>query len=199
MDLELCCFATQLLGTVEINDGVAAWAQALGGLVAIGVAYYVGQLPAKHGREARKAEQIAFCTTLKRAADFAFGTYVEAMLAADTGDWIRFLSAIGPAAEAKTDGLILKALEEPLSHWPNGETYLATQMFAFSIRKVAALADRPIEVGKDQWDQSVALANARLRALDRAKTRLDDAIAAAVREIRSGKAHAALPSAGAGM
>ncbi|MBA4013889.1 MAG: hypothetical protein C0481_18670 [Phenylobacterium sp.] len=199
MDLQACCFATQLLGRVEFNAGVAAWAQAIGGLAAIWVAYLVGQLPAKQAREARKAEQIAFCETLKRAAQFTFSTYSDAFIAADKQDWLAFRSAIGAPVQAKTDGLIVKALEEPLSNWPSGELYLATQMFAFATGLVAEIDGRPLGDSEGDWNQQLRVAAGRLTMLDAAKVKLDDEIAAAVLEIRKGRLHAGLPSAETGM
>ena len=51
MDFELCCFATQLLDTVEINDGVAAWAQFFGAMIAVALSWWIAHRDAKQARK----------------------------------------------------------------------------------------------------------------------------------------------------
>lgn len=174
--MDLCCFGTQALDWIEARNGLAAWLQALGAIVGIGIAIWAGGAPARHELRMARAKREDFLTAISDAARFTMESHRSVGDAIAQERWFEAMASLGVLKQVNTGAILKKALREPLSTWPSATLFVCVQNYVFCMASLAAM-DKAPPTDESGWNTHLLLIRSRYEAVAMSKERLDDEIA----------------------
>lgn len=152
--MELCCFATQALERVVVHEGVAAWAQFLGAMLAVFASYRFAKLDADRANgeleeQRRRDDELAKREEARakaRTASYLITAQILATQAAEMVAMNRDLlgGLIGPVLSNTAAGAVsdLAAIEAQMMAFPMHEMESPSGVEMFAKLRVASAAVR---------------------------------------------------------
>ncbi|MDP3488734.1 MAG: hypothetical protein Q8R71_01230 [Phenylobacterium sp.] len=172
MDLN---FAFQTIDWLDHHSGLAGWAQFVGAMGAIGIAFWAAGAQTRHNRAIAAARQRDFLTAIEEAAGYVTTAFAIVNQSVERGELLHAIADLGAVRELSGSAILTKAMEGPLSDWPSPMLFVRVQTFAFVAGLIAGMADTPLET--EEWPGQLRLLQSRFSGLRAAKTELEAEIA----------------------
>ena len=176
VSMALSTYATQTLGWLDHHSGLAGWAQFIGAMGAIGVAFWTAGAQTRHARKVAASSRRDFLHAIGEAADYVTNALTIVDQSVERGELLHAIADLGAIRELSGSAILTKALEGPLSDWPSPMLFVRVQSFAFVTGLIAAMADNPLET-EDRWPATLRLFETRFAGLRAMKTELDTELA----------------------
>jgi len=173
--MDLNSYAIQTIDWLDHHSGLAGWAQFVGAMGAIGIAFWAAGAQTRHARAVTAARQRDFLTAIEEAASYVTTAFAIVNQSAERGELIHAIADLGAVRELSGSAILTKAMEGPLSEWPSPMLFVRVQTFAFVAGLIAGMADTPLET--EEWPGQLRLLQTRFSGLRTAKTELEAEIA----------------------
>jgi hypothetical protein len=172
---DLNSYAIQAIDWLDHHSGLAGWAQFVGAMGAIGIAFWAAGAQTRHARAVTAARQRDFLIAIEEATGYVTTAFAIVNQSAERGELLHAIADLGAVRELSGSAILTKAMEGSLSEWPSPMLFVRVQAFAFVAGLIAGMADTPLET--EEWPDQLKLLQTRFSGLRTAKTELEAEIA----------------------